>query len=136
MSVETIGTGLKTAIATITGLQVFAPNELPDTINSYPAAIVLPGVLKYHRTHDDMWDTSFRIVVLFAKQDTPSAMAKMVPYMELSGTYSIKAAIENDRQLGGVADDLRVETCSGAGYTTWGGVTYLSTQFEVYILGG
>lgn len=136
MSVETIGTGLATAIETITTLQVFAPNELPDTINSFPAAIVLPGVLKYHRTHDELWDTNFRIVVLFAKQDTPSAMALMVPYMEITGTYSIKAAIESDRTLGGVADDLRVETCSGAGYTPWGGINYLSTQFEVYVIGG
>lgn len=136
MSVQTIGAGLATRLETITGLQVFAPDEIPDTPNSFPCAMILPAPIEYHKTHDAMYDMSYRIIVLFAKQDTPSALALMVPYMETTGTYSIKYAIEGDRQLGGAADDLRVDSCSGAGYTTWGGIVYLSTEFKVYILGG
>lgn len=136
MTIVSIGTGLKTALAGITTLRVFAPDEIPDALPELPALVILPPKISYHITYDEKVGLDFRALLLFTKQDQPSALSAMLPYLETTGSYSIKAAIESERTLGGVADDVIVKTSSGSGYTTWGGTTYLSSEFEIYTLGG
>jgi len=133
MSLETIGTGIKTRLQTISGLQVFAPNELPDTINHFPTALILPGETRYNAHFGGDADYILRIIVLITKQDQPSALNKLLDYIELTGTYSVKAAIDADTTLNGSADDCRVTRNLGIGTTDWGGVGYLSTEFEILV---
>ena len=133
MSLETIGNGIKTRLQTISGLKVFAPNELPDSINQFPCALILPGETHYHAMMSGDADYIFRVLVLFTKQDAPSALGKMLDYIELTGTYSVKAAIEGDRTLNSSADDVRVDRNLGIGFTSWGGYNYLSTEFQITI---
>ena len=78
MSLETIGNGIKTRLATISGLKVFAPNELPDSINQLPAALILPGETSYDATFDDKADYRFRIIIVATKQDAPSALNRLL----------------------------------------------------------
>lgn len=134
MSLETIGTGIKTRLETIAGLKVFAPNQLPDSINQFPAALILPG----ETTYDAMFvgndaDYRYRVIILITKQDSPSALNSLLDYIEVTGTYSVKAAVEADSTLNGSADDCRVTRNLGVGATVWGGSTYLSTEFEVLV---
>ena len=136
MTIVAIGQGIKTALASITSLRVFAPDEIPDAIPELPALVILPPRISYHVTHDDKIGLEFRALLLFSKQDQPSALSAMLPYLEITGSSSIKAAIEAERTLGGVADDVIVKTSSGSGYTTWGGTVYLSSEFEIYVIGG
>ena len=131
MSLETIGNGIKTRLQTISGLKVFAPNELPDAINQFPCALILPGETRYHAMFSGDADYIFRILILFTKQDAPSALNKMLDYIELTGTYSVKAAIEADGTLNGSADSSEVKRNLGIGVTSWGGYNYLSTEFEL-----
>ncbi len=133
MSLETIGLGIKARLETITGLKVFAPSELPDSINQFPAALILPGETNYNSTFSGDADYRFRVIMLITKQDSPSALGKLLDYIELTGTYSVKAAIEADSTLAGAADDLRVSRNLGIGVTVWGGYTYLSTEFSVEV---
>jgi len=67
------------------------------------------------------------------KQDSPSAFNKIYDYIEPTGTSSVLAKIEADLTLGGTCDTCRVIRNSGMGATNWGGITYLSTEFEIAI---
>ncbi len=133
MSLETIGLGIKTRLETITGLKVFAPSGLPDSINQFPAALILPGETAYNAMFSGDADYRFRLIILITKQDSPSALGKLLDYIELTGTYSVKAAIDGDNTLNGSADDSRISRNLGIGTTIWGGFTYLSTEFELLV---
>lgn len=136
MGVKEIGQGLKTNLSTIDGLRVFAPDEISEKVPQTPLFVILPGEVKYHDTHDEAYECNFRGLLLLAKQDQPSALSKLIDYIELTGSKSVKAAIEADRTLGGVANDVIVKNSSGAGYTTWGDTKYISTEFEIFAIGG
>ena len=129
MGLETIGAGVAVRLETISGLKVFAPDELPDVINEFPAALILPGETTYNAMMSGGANYIFRIILLFTKQDSPSALGKLLDYIELTGTYSVKAAIDADTTLNSSADDSRVTKNLGIGVTNWGGYAYLSTEF-------
>lgn len=133
MTVEAIGTGLKGILDDISGLRVFAPNELPDTINEFPAAVIVPGEVRYHADFAGDYDFSFRVIILLTSQDKPTAFDKILPYIEASGASSVLAKIDADPTLGGTCDTCQVTRNTGVGVTSWGGVMYLSTEFEVAI---
>lgn len=133
MSLEAIGNGIKVRLETISRLKVFSPSRLPDAINQFPAALILPGETNYNAMFAGDADYRFRVIILITKQDSPSALGKLLDYIELTGAYSVKAAIEGDSTLAGAADDLRVSRNLGIGATVWGGYTYLSTEFSVEV---
>lgn len=131
MGVESIGTGLKTTLS-ISGLRVYAPNELPDSINELPAALILPRGVAYKQTFGDATATSiytFRIVLLLTKQDAPSAFNEILDYIEPTGTKSLVAKVAADRTLNSSCDTSWVSDNLGLGTTNWGRVSYLSTEF-------
>jgi hypothetical protein len=135
MGFEAIGLALKTRLQTISGLKkVYAPSEFPDSINDFPAALILPGETNYHVTLGSFHKTAFRVILLFARQDMPSATNKLLNYVEDSGEESIKEAIEGDRTLGGTAADCQVQRNMGFGSTEWGATKYLSTEFQGIVI--
>ena len=135
MGVESIGGGIATRLETITGLRVFAPSELPDTIPELPCAIIMPPTIEYDTVFrgGDSDDYVFRIILLFSKQDSPSALNKLADYTEQTGTYSVQAAIDADNTLESTAEGSRLTTNSGASVTVWGGQPFLSTEFELLV---
>ncbi len=136
MSFKAIGEGIKTRLLTIKGLKVFAPDELPDSVNQFPAALILPGETPYVTTLNSKdCDYNFRVILLFAKADTPSAISKMLDYMAVSGDKSIVAAVHGDKTLDSSADACKVARNLGVGATSWGGGTYLSTEFVIQVWG-
>ncbi len=141
MGMKAIGQGLKTRLQTIQDFAiVFAPDEIPDTIPTLPCAIILPGNTEYDITFPNDSDTGevncvFRVIILVAKPDLPSALSRILDYADATGDSSVRAAIYGDCTLGASCDDCQVKTNTGAGYTMWGGIQYLSTQFEVICYG-
>jgi len=136
VGLESIGDGIKTRLATISALKaVYAPKELRDTYNSFPCAIIMPGETNYDQTFTatGTYISRFRIIVLISKGDTPSALNKLMDYMEPTGTNSIKAAIYGDSTLNGSADDCELDRNLGYGIMTFGRVTYLSTEFDLVV---
>ena len=131
MSLESIGAGIKTRLETISGLKVFAPDELPDSINTFPTAVILPGETVYQSAFDTDTSYNFRIILLMTKQDQPSALENMLDYIEPTGTNSIKAAIISDKTLNSSADTCRVISNSGIGSTVWAGSVYLSSEWLI-----
>jgi len=134
MSMLEIGDGLKTRLQTIKGLRVYSIKELPDSINQFPTALILPGETAYVTTLSSTdSDYNFRVILVFSKQDTPSAISKMLPYMAVSGEKSVVAAIHGDRTLDNNAEDVKVILNHGISSLSWGGVAYLSTEFTVQV---
>ena len=137
MGVESIGNGIKTRLQTISALKaVYAPNELRDTYNSFPCAIIMPGETNFDQSFDGAYTSRWRIIVLISKQDTPSALNKLMNYMEPTGTNSIKAALYADRTLNSSADDCELDRNLGYGTMIFGGITYLSTEFDLVVYAG
>lgn len=133
MSIETIGDGLATRLETISGLRVYAPAELPEGINDPVAAIILLENVAYRTDMSANYEVTFRVIVLLTKQDSPTAFNALLDYIEPSGTNSVLAAIEADKTLSSTADTVRVVSNRGMTTTTWGGIAYLSTEFEVTV---
>ncbi len=137
MGLESIGSGIKTRLATISALKrVYAPNELEDSYNSFPVAIIMPGETNFDTTFDGGYNSRWRIIVMISKQDTPSALNELMNYMEPTGTNSIKAALYGDRTLNSTADDCELDRNLGYGVMVFGGITYLSTEFDLIVYAG
>jgi len=132
MGIELIGNGIKVNLNTIAGLRVYAPKELPDSLE-LPCALILPGVSEYATAYDLSADLIYRIVICIAKQDTPSAFNAILDYIEAVGAKSIFAAINADRTLNASCDTCKLMRNLGVGSTVWGGIGYLSTEFELAV---
>lgn len=102
---------VKIALDTIPDLQASAQFLANPTT---PSAHVFPGEIEFHKAmgngHAD-WHLTVQafVTVLFDS----GAQKLLDKYIAEAGEYSVKAAIEADGTLGGVADDLIVESCSG-----------------------
>jgi len=134
MGIESIGTGLKTVLDGISKLRVYAPNQLPDSVNQLPAALILPGEASYDQDFSADYDYMLRVVIIIAKQDSPSAFNKILDYIEPTGDYSVLATVQASPTLGDTCAAAVVKRNLGVGATNWGGINYLSTEFEVTIL--
>uniref|UniRef100_A0A6M3L8C5 Tail protein n=1 Tax=viral metagenome TaxID=1070528 RepID=A0A6M3L8C5_9ZZZZ len=127
-----MGSGLKTRLQTITDIKhVWAPNELPDAVNEFPAALILPGETAYHETFGNQEGVNFRVIILMHKGNQPSALNRVLDYIDKSGSDSVYAAVDGDSTLGGAADWAVVDSNNGISQTQWGGQLYLSTEFAV-----
>lgn len=124
-----ITNGIAERLRQIKGLRVFSTEEIPDSINQFPAAIVMPGITEYSTTFSEDADYNFRIILFFSKADSPSAIKDMLPYIRATGDKSIAAAMEADVTLDGSAETSRIARNLGIGSTQWGGGIYLSTEF-------
>lgn len=132
MAIEDIGDGLKTTI-TMSGLRVYALKDLPNKV-SPPAAVMALGETVYHRVYSDTdADLTIRLIILLGKIDQPSAANRMLDYIEEDSAKSITKKVEADPTLNGSCQAAIVTRNLGLGVTNWGGVDYLSTEFEVII---
>ena len=135
MGVEGFGDGIKTRLVTITGLRVFAPNELPDSLSEFPVALVLPGETLYNSVLGSKQRTTMRVLLVLAKPDQPSALNKLLDYIDPTGAATVVGAIDGDATLNAKADTARVVRNTGVGSITWGGQVYLGTEFEIDVMG-
>lgn len=108
-TVTQIRSGLAARLATIAGLK--ASSVWPDSLN-LPAAIVRPQTGLYHQAMGDpgYQQLTYEIVLLVAPLQNGLAVGQSTidPYLDASGTKSIKAAIEGDVTLGGLVSTLIV----------------------------
>jgi hypothetical protein len=133
-SMTALRQGIATRLATIDELNVYA--FIPDTIVT-PAAIVAPGDETFIQ-----WDTSmsggsddytFRVTLLLPKGSDEDGQAKLDAYLEESGASSVKAAIEGDETLGGIADWLHVTEARNYGRVQWNLVDYYGCELLITV---
>ena len=132
-TMEALREALAVNLAGIPGLQQSAymlGNPTP------PCAEVMPATIDYDVTMHrglDRWNFTVRVYV-GATTDI-GAQKRLDLMLDSAGTYSVKAAVESDRKLGGDAADLRVKTCSGYRiYERQGGGALLGAEWNVEVL--
>ena len=124
--------GLKTNLQDIDGLRIY--DLVPDVIVP-PCAII--GQLDFTFDLDNargLDSANVDVMVVVQRFSERTGQDKLDLYLSGSGDYSIKAAIESDRTLGGVVDTLRV-TAAQSGVYQAADVEYLSYRYQVTIYG-
>jgi len=106
-TVSQAAAGLATRLATVSGLRT--SSFQPEQLNPPQAFPVLTNV-EYHRAMNggDV-RMSFDVIVIVGRYVDRLAHSRLDDYLSYSGASSIRAALEGDRTLGGVAQTLHVE---------------------------
>jgi hypothetical protein len=125
---------LKTRLVTISGLRVYA--TVPDK-PEMPAAIIRPLRLDYQQSMGGALGANrvpFEIILLTPlSASNERSQATLDAYLDNSGTYSLKAAIEGDKTLGGTVHTLHVSGWRDYGPIEWVGITYLGVRVDVEV---
>ncbi|HEY7823331.1 MAG TPA: hypothetical protein VIG24_10875 [Acidimicrobiia bacterium] len=129
-SLADIRDGLADAMGTISGLRTSA--TVPDYPRP-PIAIVMPDRIVYDLNANRGADTYFfTIMLLVGRADDRAAQNNLDAY--IVGTGSIKAAVESDRTLGGVANTCRVTEMGNYSSMSVGDTLYLAASFTVEVV--
>lgn len=132
-SLEDIRTGLATNLAGVTGLA-----ESPYLLSNPtpPACEIQPGPIEYDQAFRrglDRWTLTVRVFV--GPSSDIGAQKRLDTMLAPAGTDSIKAALESDRTLGGMVDDLQVTRCEGYRvFVREGAPSVLGAEWTVVVL--
>ena len=127
-----IAEGLKDALLSIDGVRAFdyVPDQLP-----VPCGIITPESGDYDTTMSRGSDTyTLNVSMVVARATDRWAQTSLSGYVAGSGETSVKAAIEADPTLGGVAQTLRVTRAGSISRYQQGDVTYLVVEFTVEVI--
>ena len=124
--------GLKTAIQTVPGLRAF--DYQPDQVNP-PFAFPTLDEIRYHQTGMASGGVvmDFTVTVIVTRASERTAQDALDNYTAFSGAQSVRAAIEADRTLGGVCDDLIVGSASNFTNIDANDTLYLAMDFKVTV---
>lgn len=133
-SIATIRDGLKTRLATVTGLTVY--DTMPDDVYPPCAIVGMPSRIAY--------DVTFRTAV--ARIDIPirilagrvleaQAQDTLDGYVSADGANSLRAALDNDPTLNGAAHTARITEARDYGVYTVGDVPYLGVELNCEVIG-
>lgn len=138
-SVTALRNGLKTRLDTISGLRAHA-FVTGDVVP--PAAVVIPGdpsrknamAINYDctmgRGSDDF---IFTVLLIVSNKVERVSQDALDAYLDGSGATSVKAAIEADGTLGGIAHFTNVTGVRDYGAVSYGGQTYVGAEIMVEV---
>ena len=130
-TVNQIKDGLKTALATIPNLRVY--DYQPDQVNP-PFAFPTLEEVQYHGAMGAGLVThQFTVQVVMSRASERSAQDSLDQYTSYSGTKSVRAALEADRTLGGIVQDLIVTSARNILGFDANDTSYLSVDFQVTV---
>jgi hypothetical protein len=110
--------------------QVEVHGLVPGTVNPPAAIIGSPTIEEYRGDTDGVLDATWRIALVASTAD-PSQQLHLYPMLERSGPSSIFAAIEGDRDLGGLNVDAIVLSAQPFGQQEIGGTKYYVATVSV-----
>jgi hypothetical protein len=126
-------TGLKNRLATISGLRAF--DYQPDNFQP-PLGFPLINSINFHGAmQGGNVQYECTIMVIIGRFSDRLSQNLMDGYLAYSGATSIRAAIEADRTLGGVANTLIVSRSANVRGMTIGEAEYISTEITVTVHG-
>ena len=130
-TVSQIKTGLAANMATVSGLRAYAYQ--PDNVNT-PFAWPLLDSIQYNGAMGGGLIThKFTISVVVGRSAERTAQTLLDGYLSYKGATSIRQAIESDRTLGGVVQDLIVESANNISTLEANDATYLAIDFVVTV---
>jgi len=126
-----IRTGIATNLATISGLRTAA--EIPDSPNP-PMGIVVLDSIDYHQAmQNGLTRYNFTVTVVVGRAAERQMQRKLDAYCAVTGSQSVKAAIESNRTLSGEVYDLVVTGSNSIGSILINDQTYLAAEFTVTV---
>jgi hypothetical protein len=130
-TVSQIKTGLAANLATVSGLRAYAYQ--PDNVNT-PFAWPLLDSIQYNGAMGGGLIThQFTISVVVGRSAERTAQNLLDGYLSYKGATSIRQALESDRTLGGVVQDLIVESANNISTLEANDATYLAIDFVVTV---
>lgn len=130
-SLTAVRNGLKERAETISRVTGYAR---PVGEVNVPAVVVMPGQIVFDDTMERGSDLlSFTLVLLVADSDSDLAQQQLDDYLAGSGDKSLKAAIEGDQTLGGVADWTVVKGVQAYGLIEYSGRQYVGARLPVEV---
>lgn len=131
-SLSALRTGLKTNLATISGLRT--ADYQPDNPTP-PIAIVFPDSVSYDTAFARGLNTyQFTVSVISHRSSERTAQSLLDAFVSSTGSQSIKRAVESDKTLGGVANDVRVTDMRVYGSMVIGDVNYAVAEFSITVI--
>jgi len=129
---STVRSGLKTRLATISGLKTY--DYIPDSVN-VPGAVVGQLDLDFDAALNRGLDrASCTILLIVGRMSESAGQTKLDGYLASTGSTSVKAAIEADATLSGAVQTLRV-TSATAGSVQVASIDYLAYRYNVELIG-
>lgn len=125
--------GLKTRLATISGLRTF--QFQPSQLNP-PVAYPVINSVNYHRAMGGglvVFDCTVYVIV--GRYTDDRANADLDGYLAYSGAKSIRAALEGDETLGGVAQSLTVNSSTDISSIQQSDAEFLQIATQVTVNG-
>jgi hypothetical protein len=99
-----------------------------------PAAFTALEEIVFDKTFGRGFDEfAFILRVLVARADDKAAQDRLDAFLDGSGTTSVKAALETDRTLGGLAETLHVKGVNNYGVYEVAGIAYVGAEFAVTV---
>jgi len=131
-TISQVKDGLKARIQTISGLRAF--DYQPDQVNP-PFAFPTLDTITYHQTGMSSGGVvmNFTVTLIVNRAVERTAQDQLDQYMSWDGTQSLRAAIEADRTLGGVCDDLIVTNAENLTNIDANDTLYLAVDFKVTV---
>jgi hypothetical protein len=132
-SVASIADGLKTRLATISGLRAYSYQ--PEQLNPPFAYPVLNGVT-YHQTMgmgNAVTQFDWSVYVIVGRWVDRVAVTNLDGFLSPTGATSIRAALEGNRTLGGACSDLVVATSANISALEQDDAEYMQVSFSLTI---
>lgn len=128
-TISSLRAGIATNLRTISGLRVF--EEIPDNPTP-PVAIVMLNGISYHRAmQNGLTEYQFVVQVIVGRAAERQAQRYLDAYSDVTGVSSVKVAVESNRTLSGVAQDVVVTAMPNLGSIIVNEQTYLAADFTV-----
>ena len=128
--ITTIRTKLAENIGTITGLRTSA--ELIDNPTP-PIALVALDSVQYHNDFGNGVMLNFSVQVIVGRAAERTMQRKLDGYLSNTGSQSVKAGIESNRNLDGNCDDLVCSAVTNVGSITINDQLYLAAEFTITV---
>lgn len=131
-TISQVKDGLKARIESISGLRAF--DYQPDQVNP-PFAFPTLDSIVYHQTGMGTGGVvmNFTITLIVTRASERSAQDALDQYMAWDGSKSVRAAIEADRTLGGVCDDLIVMNSENLTNIDANDTLYATVDFKITV---
>lgn len=130
-TVTQIKQGIATALATIPGLRSYAVQ--PDNLNPPFAWPMLDTVTYNGAMRGGLITHVYTVTVVVGRAAERTAQNALDGYVSYDSATSIRAALEADRTLGGVVQNLLVESANNISTTEGNDTTYLMVDFRVVV---
>ena len=130
-TIAQIREGIATNLRTIAGLRT--TDTVPDNPQP-PVAIVSPSSIQYDLSFQRGLDLhNFVVMIIVGRASERNAQRTLDLFCAGTGASSVKAAIESNRTLTGLVQDLRVTSMRNYGSTVIGETTYLAVEFDLVV---